>query len=269
MQDKVSQQPRNVNIAGTNSNSNMHILQPVMQGVTNCSPPHNFFNNNPNATYVYTPSSSLNSNANSNSSLNLPATAVSAPSSAPMPMQTSYRYQLPPVQNYNNTMPSQQPIYERRHSVSIGELNENNNSLNQSQNIAMLQSVPMRRSCQTTAPSTLRDSSSITLPPILPTSTGNTKNPSRGSFSDDPLGIVVYNQGERLNEYGQLIGKSGKLLRNTRRAAQNRNAQKAFRKRREQYIKNLEEKSRKFDSIVKENESLKRSIHLLKQQLNK
>ena len=54
MQDKVSQQPRNVNIAGTNSNSNMRILQPVMQGVTNCSPPHNFFNNNPNACLLYT-----------------------------------------------------------------------------------------------------------------------------------------------------------------------------------------------------------------------
>lgn len=55
----------------------------------------------------------------------------------------------------------------------------------------------------------------------------------------------------------QLIGSSGKTLRNTRRAAQNRTAQKAFRQRKEKYIKNLEQKSKIFDDLLAENNYFK------------
>ncbi|CAR23149.1 bZIP transcription factor [Lachancea thermotolerans CBS 6340] len=82
-------------------------------------------------------------------------------------------------------------------------------------------------------------------------------------------------EGEHLdNSTGQLIGKSGKPLRNTKRAAQNRNAQKAFRQRRERYIKDLEVKAKEYDrmdaqtaALVQENESLKRYVLELEQRL--
>lgn len=64
-----------------------------------------------------------------------------------------------------------------------------------------------------------------------------------------------------------MIGKTGKPLRNTKRAAQNRSAQKAFRQRREKYIKNLEEKSKLFDGLMKENSELKKMIESLKSKL--
>ncbi|CAI4051283.1 hypothetical protein SKDZ_15G1810 [Saccharomyces kudriavzevii ZP591] len=81
------------------------------------------------------------------------------------------------------------------------------------------------------------------------------------------LSEQAFNEGERYNNDGQLIGKTGKLLRNTKRAAQNRSAQKAFRKRREKYIKDLEEKSNLFDELVKENSELKNMIKSLKSKL--
>lgn len=56
---------------------------------------------------------------------------------------------------------------------------------------------------------------------------------------------------------GQLVSNSGKTLRNTRRAAQNRTAQKAFRQRKEKYIKNLEQKSKIFDDLLAENNYFK------------
>lgn len=55
----------------------------------------------------------------------------------------------------------------------------------------------------------------------------------------------------------QQVGGSGKALRNTRRAAQNRTAQKAFRQRKEKYIKNLEQKSKIFDDLLAENNYFK------------
>lgn len=83
------------------------------------------------------------------------------------------------------------------------------------------------------------------------------------------------NDGEHVNSHGQLIGKSGKPLRNTKRAAQNRNAQKAFRQRRERYIKDLEVKAKEFDrldaqlaAVQQENESLKRYVLELEQRLS-
>lgn len=92
------------------------------------------------------------------------------------------------------------------------------------------------------------------------TMTSLTEESRRVSVS---LSEPVYNEGEKYNLDGQLIGKTGKPLRNTKRAAQNRSAQKAFRHRREKYIKNLEEKSKIFDGLVKENDELKKMIDLL------
>ena len=50
---------------------------------------------------------------------------------------------------------------------------------------------------------------------------------------------------------------NSKSVRNSKRAVQNRNAQKAFRMRKERYIRLLESKSRKFDELMKEVQRLK------------
>ncbi|SCU77488.1 LAME_0A01266g1_1 [Lachancea meyersii CBS 8951] len=82
------------------------------------------------------------------------------------------------------------------------------------------------------------------------------------------------NDADRDENDSQLIGKSGKPLRNTKRAAQNRSAQKAFRQRRDRYIKDLETKVEEFDrldaqvaALSQENESLKRYVMELEQRL--
>ncbi|CAL9737760.1 hypothetical protein MOSE0_M07646 [Monosporozyma servazzii] len=67
---------------------------------------------------------------------------------------------------------------------------------------------------------------------------------------------------------GKLIGSSGKPLKDTKRAAQNRCAQKAFRLRNKRYIEELKEKAKNFDKIMEENEKLKKTIELLKQDKN-
>lgn len=98
----------------------------------------------------------------------------------------------------------------------------------------------------------------------LPTPGDSTEPTSRkSSISSD---MPVYNNGERYNANGELIGKTGKPLRNTKRAAQNRSAQKAFRQRREKYIKALEEKAKQYDSLLKENMELKNLVEVLKNQ---
>lgn len=79
--------------------------------------------------------------------------------------------------------------------------------------------------------------------------------------------ITMINDGERLNTEGELIGKSRKALRNTKRAAQNRNAQRAFRQRREKYIKDLEFKARDYNRIAAELETYKAENRMLKFQL--
>lgn len=93
----------------------------------------------------------------------------------------------------------------------------------------------------------------------------DTNNHSRSSSNSPPI-IDSIIAGERINERGQLVGKSGKLLRNTKRAAQNRCAQKAFRIRREKYIRDLEEKAKRFDQILQENEMLKKTVRFLKEE---
>ncbi|CDO94831.1 unnamed protein product [Kluyveromyces dobzhanskii CBS 2104] len=79
--------------------------------------------------------------------------------------------------------------------------------------------------------------------------------------------ITMINDGERLTHEGELIGKSGKALRNTKRAAQNRNAQRAFRQRREKHIKELEFKARDYNRIAAELETSKAENRMLKYQL--
>lgn len=74
--------------------------------------------------------------------------------------------------------------------------------------------------------------------------------------------------GECYNKMGQLIGKSGKILRNTKRAAQNRSAQKAFRIRRELYIKDLEDKASHFDAVMEENKRLANLVKELQDSLS-
>lgn len=73
---------------------------------------------------------------------------------------------------------------------------------------------------------------------------------------------------EYINDRGQLIGKSGKPLRNTKRAAQNRNSQKHFRERRGKYIKDLEEKVDVLGKLEQENRMLKQENMLLRRQLD-
>ncbi|CCF57581.1 hypothetical protein KAFR_0C05900 [Kazachstania africana CBS 2517] len=77
---------------------------------------------------------------------------------------------------------------------------------------------------------------------------------------------LAHNSGEKYNDYGQLIGKSGKVLRDTKRAAQNRYAQKAFRLRREKYIKGLEKKAEEFDALLTENSKLKELVEELRKE---
>lgn len=95
--------------------------------------------------------------------------------------------------------------------------------------------------------------------PTLPTPRGKTS-----AREDNKIGKKWINKGERYNEFGQLVGKSGKLLRDTKRASQNRSAQKAFRVRREKYIKGLEVKSQMYDKLVEENLRLQIVIEDLK-----
>lgn len=80
--------------------------------------------------------------------------------------------------------------------------------------------------------------------------------------------VTILNEGEQITPDGELRGKSGKLLRNTKRAAQNRNAQRAFRQRREKYIKDLEFKAKDYNRLAAELESYKAENRMLKSQLS-
>lgn len=76
--------------------------------------------------------------------------------------------------------------------------------------------------------------------------TGNGNGNSNGGMTSVAMGN---------NNLANINGS--KALRNTKRAVQNRNAQKAFRLRKERYIKLLENKSRKFDELMKDVQRLK------------
>lgn len=142
----------------------------------------------------------------------------------------------------------------RRHSVTLGNLttakpvpannviNMNGSHLHGSETMPLIESSPTNRQV-----------------------TVKIEKPNHDVLLKEP---VTGSTGERYNIYGQLIGKSGKVLRDTKRAAQNRHAQKAFRLRREKYISNLEKKSKEYDSIVEENKKLKSMIKDLESKLS-
>lgn len=87
------------------------------------------------------------------------------------------------------------------------------------------------------------------------------------SSSIQSIQAIQLNDGEHLNSQGQLIGRSGKPLRNTKRAAQNRSAQKAFRQRREKYIKDLETKAKHYDRLEQDLFNLRRENEELRMRL--
>lgn len=98
--------------------------------------------------------------------------------------------------------------------------------------------------------------------------------PSAAAAAETGDRSPLVNEGEHVDSHGQLIGKSGKPLRNTKRAAQNRNAQKAFRQRRERYIKDLENKAKDYDRMAsecgilqRENEALQNYVAKLQKRI--
>ncbi|CAI4349437.1 BAK_1a_G0010970.mRNA.1.CDS.1 [Saccharomyces cerevisiae] len=96
-----------------------------------------------------------------------------------------------------------------------------------------------------------RNTSVTTAPPSFQNSADTAKNSADNNDNNDNVTKPVPDKDT------QLISSSGKTLRNTRRAAQNRTAQKAFRQRKEKYIKNLEQKSKIFDDLLAENNYFK------------
>ncbi|CCK68760.1 Cin5p KNAG_0B03190 [Huiozyma naganishii CBS 8797] len=146
---------------------------------------------------------------------------------------------LPPLHNTE----------DRRHSVSIAVLQQPENQNN------------------TPVPTSHSQTQLVTFSDGEHSMSGKSGIKIKKETVDAPFGKAIYNTGEKYNTAGQLIGKSGKLVRDTKRAAQNRSAQKAFRLRREKYIKNLEQKSKIFDDIVRENQQLKEQLNSLTSRL--
>lgn len=72
------------------------------------------------------------------------------------------------------------------------------------------------------------------------------------------------NPDEDDNDTIYLSKKGTRRLRDSKRAVQNRNAQKAFRQRKEKYVRLLENKARKYDELLQENVMLRREINNLK-----
>lgn len=66
------------------------------------------------------------------------------------------------------------------------------------------------------------------------------------------------------NDALYLSKKGSRRLRDSKRAVQNRNAQKAFRQRKEKYVKLLELKAREYDEVMQENMMLRKEIFNLK-----
>lgn len=147
-------------------------------------------------------------------------TPASLPSSASSPV---------PLQ-FNNVLEQEA---QRRHSISITDLTNNEETNNSSIRHYSISQNSLQRDC------------------------GHNNKISKPSISN-----------ENYKYEGKLIGSSGKLLKDTKRAAQNRCAQKAFRLRHKRYIEDLKEKAEKLDKIMKENEKLKKTIELLKQDKN-
>ena len=88
---------------------------------------------------------------------------------------------------------------------------------------------------------------------------GKAENPNKikSSLDDD------FNETDN-NDTVYSNKKSCRKVRDSKRALQNRNAQKAFRQRKEKYVKLLELKARKYDEVMQENFTLKKEILNLK-----
>lgn len=82
--------------------------------------------------------------------------------------------------------------------------------------------------------------------------TNENKSPVNESFNMEEKNTLGLNK------------KKSKRLRDSRRAIQNRNAQKAFRQRKEKYVKLLELKVREYDEVMQENIILRKELSNLK-----
>ena len=156
--------------------------------------------------------------------------------SSPIYKRDSISPSLPPFKSIDSN--------SRRHSVSLAVLDDPLQSIKQQQHNTINAIIKV-------------ENKDLSVPLVQIKSENDLDNELPKNNS------LLHNVGERYNDKGELIGRSGKILRDTKRAAQNRCAQKAFRIRREKYIKNLEIKSKEFDGIVSENNQLKLKIQEL------
>lgn len=124
-------------------------------------------------------------------------------------------------------------------------------------------SNPQKHYSATATPSLSSASASTSTPPNVPlnasqragdtfavtarkNANSTTSDKKRGKSAEDDS---LAEEGEEQNEDGS------KPLKNTKRAAQNRAAQRAFRERKEQYVGNLEKKSQLLDETLKDMEA--------------
>jgi len=167
--------------------------------------------------------------------------------SSPVYKRDSNSASLPPFKSFDSS---------RRHSVSLAILDDPVQQLRNSQ--------------QPTLGAIVKDENNNFIVPLVQVQQPGMSEPS-SIKTELEIGLPdeenIHKVGERYNDKGELIGRSGKILRDTKRAAQNRCAQKAFRIRREKYIKNLELKSKQFDRMVNENSKLKSRIKELEKLL--
>ena len=105
-----------------------------------------------------------------------------------------------------------------------------------------------------------------TTPTTLENTNFTTKDGNEKEEEITNKGSKSVDDNSKLEENGVVgINKKGsKRLRDSKRAIQNRNAQKAFRQRKEKYVKLLESKARRYDEIMQENIILRKEIFNLK-----
>lgn len=118
-----------------------------------------------------------------------------------------------------------------------------NNSYPRAQNMSSNSSNPNQLSQQRGQPS------------IPPSSSGSSSSPPGSS---DPTTTTATTIGGEGNTDQSLSNRryNRRIVSNTKRAEQNRNAQKAFRGRREKYIKDLEAKSKEVDQLKNDIQNL-------------
>lgn len=165
---------------------------------------------------------------------------------------------IPGNPNPNSLLGMQMPV------ILNGGSDSSTNVNNASQRMMNIKSDLPDMSLATSVPNSMMNANGSAQQPGTPGSL--LQNSTSLATSSLPT-ITILNDGEHVNIEGELIGKSGKPLRNTKRAAQNRSAQRAFRQRREKYIRDLEFKSRDYDRLLSELEAYKNENSILKSQL--